>query len=431
MKSLWRVTAQLPQFPQLTGEIDTDVLIIGGGIAGILTAYFLQQSGIPYVLAEQGRICSGTTQNTTAKITAQHGLLYHKLIKHGGVDTARAYLKANESALNMYAALCQKIDCDYEARDNYVYATENPAKLAEEMNALQKIGYPAAFCQEIALPIKTVGAVKFSNQAQFHPLKFLAAIADGLHIYENTGIDELQGYSAVTAKGKIHAKQVIVTTHFPFLNKHGSYFLKLYQHRSYVLALEHAQTLDGMYVDEKKTGLSFRGYGRLLLLGGGAHRTGKNGGNWKELRAFAKEHYPHAQEKYAWAAQDCMTLDDLPYIGQYSKRTQKLYVASGFNKWGMTGAMLCAMLLRDELMGNHTVENEIFSPSRSIWKPQLFANGFEAVKNLLTPSKPRCPHLGCALKWNSAERTWDCPCHGSRFTEEGEVLENPASGNLR
>lgn len=431
MKSLWRVTAQLPQFPQLTGEIDTDVLIIGGGIAGILTAYFLQQSGIPYVLAEQGRICSGTTQNTTAKITAQHGLLYHKLIKHGGVDAARAYLKANESALNMYAALCQKIDCDYEARDNYVYATENPAKLAEEMNALQKIGYPAAFCQEIALPIKTVGAVKFSNQAQFHPLKFIAAIADGLHIYENTGIDELQGYSAVTAKGKIHAKQVIVTTHFPFLNKHGSYFLKLYQHRSYVLALEHAQTLDGMYVDEKKTGLSFRGYGRLLLLGGGAHRTGKNGGNWKELRAFAKEHYPHAQEKYAWAAQDCMTLDDLPYIGQYSKRTQKLYVASGFNKWGMTGAMLCAMLLRDELMGNHTVENEIFSPFRSIWKPQLFANGFEAVKNLLTPSKPRCPHLGCALKWNSAERTWDCPCHGSRFTEEGEVLENPASGNLR
>ena len=149
------------------------------------------------------------------------------------------------------------------------------------------------------------------------------------------------------------------------------------------------------------------------------------------MRAFAETHYPAAEEKYVWAAQDCMSLDGLPYIGRYSNRTEKLYVASGFNKWGMTGAMLCAMLLRDQILGKETEEARLFSPSRSLWKPQLFANGFEAVKNLLTPSKPRCPHLGCALKWNSAERTWDCPCHGSRFTEDGEVLENPANGNLR
>ena len=431
MESLWHTTAQLPKFPQLSGDINTDVLIIGGGIAGILTAYFLQQSGINYVLAEQGRICGGTTQNTTAKITAQHGLIYHKLIRQGGVDTARLYLQANRSALNMYTALCEKLSCDYELRDNYVFATENPQNLTAEMEALQKIGYAAEFRETCALPIKTYGAVMFPDQAQFHPLKFLAAIAKGLHIYERTRVCEMVGNTAITEHGKIRAAQVIVTTHFPFLNKHGSYFLKLYQHRSYVLALENAQALNGMYVDEKETGLSFRNYGSLLLLGGGAHRTGKQGGNWDVLRAFVREHYPQATERYAWAAQDCMSLDGLPYIGQYSKRTQKLYVASGFNKWGMTGAMLSALLLREQILENETEESRLFSPSRSILKPQLFANGFEAVKNLLTLTKPRCPHLGCALKWNNTERSWDCPCHGSRFTEDGEVLENPATDNLQ
>lgn len=431
MESLWSATAQLPEFPQLDGTKKTDVLIIGGGIAGLLTAYFLHQSGVNYLLVEQGRICDGTTKNTTAKITAQHGLIYHKLVKDNGVDAARAYLRANESALNMYTALCEKLACDYEIRDNFVYATESPVKLADEMEALQKIGYEAELCETLPLPIPTVGAVKFSNQAQFHPLKFLAAIAKGLNICENTFVREMEGNTAVTAHGKIHASCVIAATHFPFLNKHGSYYLKLYQHRSYVLALQDAQELDGMYVDEKETGFSFRNYDRLLLLGGGAHRTGKQGGNWDELRSFARKHYPAAEEKYVWAAQDCMSLDGLPYIGQYSKRTQRLFVASGFNKWGMTGAMLCAMLLRDQILEKETEEARLFSPSRSVWKPQLFANGYEAVKNLLTPSKPRCPHLGCALKWNSAERSWDCPCHGSRFTEDGEVLENPANGNLR
>lgn len=431
MKSIWQDTVKLPRFGQLTHNIKTDVLIIGGGIAGILSAYLLHQNGVKYVLVEKDRICYGTTRNTTAKITYQHGLNYQKVLKSGGLEAAQQYLTANKRAYEKYAQLCKNIDCDYERKDNYVYSTDDCKKLEKEMDALRRIGYDAELCERTNIPIQIVGAVKFPDQAQFHPLKFIAAITGGLNIYENTFVREMIGNTAVTDRGNIIADRVIAATHFPFINKHGSYFMKLYQHRSYVIALENAQDVGGMYVDERRTGLSFRNYGSLLLLGGGGHRTGHKGGNWKELRTFARRTYPRAIEGYHWAAQDCMSLDDVPYIGQYSKRTQDFYVASGFNKWGMTGAMTAAMILTDMILGRRNDCAEVFDPSRSILKPRLLVNGFEATKNLLTISKKRCPHLGCALKWNRAERTWDCPCHGSRFAENGKVLDNPANGNLR
>lgn len=430
MESVWQA-AKLPEFPQLKEDIYTDVLIIGGGIAGILTAYMLHQDGIKYVLIEKGRICSGTTQNTTAKLTVQHGLIYHKILKSGGVETAQKYLRANAAALKQYARMCQDIDCDYQVKDSYVYTTEDRKKLEEEVEALHRIGCHAELCESLSLPVETAGAVKLSEQAQFHPLKFIAAVAGELHIYENTFAREMIGNTVVTDHGKIHADKVIAATHFPFNNKHGAYFLKLYQHRSYVIALQNAQSVDGMYVDEDQSGFSFRNYGELLLLGGGGHRTGKKGGDWSVLRKFAGEHYPRAEEKYFWAAQDCMSLDGIPYIGQYSKKTPCFYVAGGFNKWGMTGAMVSAMLLSDMVLGKTNGLADAFDPSRSILKPQLFVNGFESAKNLLTISEKRCPHLGCALKWNPAERSWDCPCHGSRFSESGEVLDNPANGDLK
>ena len=415
----------------MKNDIKTDVLIIGGGIAGIMTAYFLQEKGVPYVLAEKDRICGGTTGNTTAKITFQHGLIYDKILRGEGVEKAKAYLQANCKAFEKYAELCKNIDCDYEIKDNYVYSLNDRKKLENEMNALSKIGYDAVFAERLPLPINVAGAVCFKNQAQFHPLKFLFSIAKDLNIYEHTFVREMIGTTAVTSGGKIHADKVIVTTHFPFINKHGSYFLKLYQHRSYVIALGNAPNVDGMYVDECKTGYSFRNYNNLLLLGGGGHRTGKNGGNWNELRRFKEKYYPNATEKYFWAAQDCISLDSMPYIGRYSKSTPNLYTASGFNKWGMTGAMLSAMLLSDMVCGIRNDFEEVFSPSRNIIKPRLFINGFEAAKNLITPTKKRCPHLGCALKWNPAEHSWDCACHGSRFSENGKVLDNPANGDLR
>lgn len=430
MRSLWKATVSLPEFPELVGDVRTDVLIVGGGIAGILTAYLLHEKGVKYVLVEKERICSGTTGNTTAKITFQHGLIYDKILKSDGTEAARKYLAANRAAFDKYAELCGKTDCDYEIKDNYVYSTDDRRKLEKEVEALEKIGYIADLCENVPLPVKTVGAVKFPDQAQFNPLKFLSSVAEGLNIYENTFVREMRGNTAVTDKGKIHADTVIAATHFPFINKHGSYFLKLYQHRSYVIALENAQDVNGMYVDECDTGLSFRNYEGLLLLGGGGHRTGKKGGNWAELRAFAAKKYPDSREKHFWATQDCMSLDGIPYIGRYSAKTHGFYVASGFNKWGMTGSMTAAMLLSDMILGKRNGFASVFDPSRSIVKPQLFINGAEAVCNLLTPSKKRCPHLGCALKWNEAERSWDCPCHGSRFTEHGRVLDNPANGDL-
>ena len=334
MNSIWTESVEMPHFESLEGNVKTDVLIIGGGITGLLCAYFLHQQGVDYLLAEGRTICSGVTKNTTAKITAQHGLIYADLLK--------------------------------------------------------KVG---------------------------------------LNIYEHTFVTKLSENTALTEKARITFQRIIFATHFPIDNKHGLYFLKMYQHRSYVIALMNAAPVKEMYVDEDKKGMSFRNYGELLLVGGGSHRTGKCGGDWQELREYAQKHYPQAEERYYWAAQDCMPLDNVPYIGLYSKTMSQCYVATGYHKWGMTSAMAAAMILTDQIMGKENPYKEVFCPSRSMWKPQLFVNGTEAMVNLLTPTTKRCPHLGCALKWNAAERSWDCPCHGSRFDEDGGLIDNPANGD--
>ncbi len=427
MKSIWAETATHAPFDTLSESIQTDVLIIGGGMAGVLCAYMLQNAGIDCVLVEATRIGGGITQDTTAKITLQHGLLYNALIKRFGQEKAQLYLQAQQEACAAYAHLCQDMDCDYEKQDAYVYSLDDRARIEQEVAALNRLGLPAAFCDSIPLPFRVAGAVRVKDQAQFHPLKFLYTIAKGLRLYENTKVLELMPHKAITTGGEITCQSMIVATHFPMLNKHGSYSLKLYQHRSYVVALDGAQNLNGMFVDESKTGLSFRNYRNQLLLGGGGHRTGKQGGNWQELEAFAQAHYPTATITSKWATQDCMTLDDVPYIGRYSKRTPDVYVATGFNKWGMSSSMVAARLLCDLVQGKKNDYTAVFDPSRSMLHPQLAVNAFESITGLLTPTVPRCPHLGCALKYNRAEHSWDCPCHGSRFTESGKLINNPAT----
>jgi len=205
----------------------------------------------------------------------------------------------------------------------------------------------------------------------------------------------------------------------------------MYQQRSYVLALEGAPAVREMYMAAEEDGFSFRGYGDLLLLGGGGHRTGKAGEGWKPLEELAREAYPKSKTVYRWATQDCITLDDVPYIGQYSKAAPNLFVTTGFNKWGMSASMAAAMLLTDLVLGKDNAYERIFSPSRTVLRPRLAANILESTGNLLRPTVPRCPHLGCALRWNPRERSWDCPCHGSRFSEKGELLNNPATGNMK
>ncbi|MDD6276027.1 MAG: FAD-dependent oxidoreductase [Clostridia bacterium] len=431
MESIWNNPVKLPDFKALDRDIKTDVLIIGGGIAGLLCLNRLSTLGVDCMLVEADTICSGITQNTTAKITIQHGLVYNELIKKFGIEKASAYLNANKEALYEYRKLCKKIDCDFEEKDSYVYSTKNPKKLEKELNALDKLNFKADFIDNAPLPVDTVGAIKFRNQAQFNPLKFIAAISDGMNIYEHTKVREIKGNTALTGKFKIEAEKIIIATHFPFINKHGLYFLKMYQHRSYVLALENAEKINGMYVDEDEKGMSFRNYGDYLLVGGGGHQTGKKGGNWRELREFLHIHYPDSKEIAHWATQDCMTLDSVPYIGKYSENTDNLFVATGFNKWGMTSSMVSAIVLSDLVRDKISPYGELFDPSRSILHPQLILNAFTVIGNLLYPTVKRCPHLGCALKWNPVEHTWDCPCHGSRFEENGNLIDNPATGDMK
>ena len=430
-KSLWKDGVQLETFEALKGERKTDVLIIGGGLCGLLCAYFLKNAGVDCAVVEAEKIAGGVSGNTTAKITALHGLIYSDLIQKLGFEAAEKYLFANQQAIEEFEKMAGKAEFDFVKLPAYTYSLKNKEKIEREFSALQRLGANVEMKYKSPLPISFAAAVGMPEQAQFHPLKFVRHICKDLQIYENTRITEFTPRYALFDGGKIKAEKIIVATHFPFLNKHGLYFLKLYQHRSYVLALENAQKLDGMYVDEAQKGLSFRNYENFLLLGGGGGRTGKPCGNWEELQRFQEKYYPGSKIKYRWAAQDCMSLDKRPFIGQYSPITPNLYVASGFHKWGMTSSMVAAKLLTKKILGENCDYGDVFAPDRSIWKPQLFVNGFETLTNFLYPTTRRCPHLGCALKWNKYEHSWDCSCHGSRFTPEGKVTDNPANGDLK
>lgn len=428
MQSFWSSTNCT--FPALRGDIKTDVLIIGGGIAGVLTAYTLQQSGVDCVLVEQDVICSKTTANTTAKITAQHGFIYFNLIQRFGKEKARLYYDANNQALQRFKELCKDIECDFEEKSSYVYSSSSAKKVEKELKALSALNVPAQYVKDLPLPVETKGAVMLKGQAQFNPVKFVQHLAKNLTIYEQTRAVEFEPGRVRTDNGRIFANKIIFATHFPFWNKKGLYFMKMFQHRSYVVALKNAPYINGMYLDDDSKGLSFRNYKDYLLLGGGAHRTGEKGGGWKELEKVASEKFANSEITHKWATQDCMTLDGVPYIGRYSSTTQDVYVATGFNKWGMTSAMVASNLLCDAVCGKKSPYAQVFNPSRTILRPQLFINLLKTAVNLVTPTVPRCTHLGCALKYNKQERSWDCCCHGSRFSEDKQVLDNPAMKDL-
>lgn len=430
LNSLWIATAEKPDFPSLEGELKTDVVIVGGGLAGVLCLKELTDRGVDCVLLEAKTIGSGITENTTAKITFQHGIIYDKLIKTVGRDKAYQYLAANRKALEKFCGMSEAFPCDFEEKDAYVYSAADRRKIENETQAYESLGVRAEFVSDIPLPVECVGAVKISSQAQFHPLKFLFSVAKKLKIYENSKVIEFMPKKVRCLKGSVTAEKIIVATHFPIINKHGLYPLKLYQHRSYVVAAKNASDVNGMYLEDKENGLSFRNYKNYLLIGSGGHRTGSKSEGWKAAEEFCAHNFPDSIIDYRFATQDCISLDSIPYIGKYSENSEGIYVATGFNKWGMTSSMVAADILSDMITDVKNPNAEVFSSTRSVFHPKLLENMLHSVIGLVTLTAPRCPHLGCALKYNKQEHSWDCPCHGSRFTENGELIDNPATDDL-
>ena len=439
MESIWGMDGW-EERPSLQKDLSVDTVVIGGGIAGILTAWLLQQRGVETVLLEASRLCGGQTGRTTAKITLQHGLLYHKLMQKEGKEKAGLYVQANRAAIRRYREIMEEegIDCQFRNCNSYLYTRKEGDALYREEEAAKSLGICAQYVERTELPFQVKGALCFYDQAVFQPLQFLHRWAESLTIYENTRVLTVEGHEVRTQGPRVEAKHIVFATHYPFINVPGFYFLRMHQERSYVLALQNTGQMDHIYYGIDEDGLSFRKSGDILLLGGGNHRTGENkgGGKYRDLRLAAGRLFQAAREVAHWSAQDCMSVDDIPYIGRYSAQYPYWYVATGFCKWGMTGSMTAAMLICDLITAGKSRYEEVFTPHRLNLQAsagKLAQEGLESAKGLgkgVFTAAPRCPHMGCALEWNPDELSWDCPCHGSRFDSRGKLLDNPAQADL-
>lgn len=454
MESIWKHNLEMPQKNELPKNMQVNTLVIGAGMTGVLTAYFLQKKGIEVTVVEAKSIASGQTQNTTAKITSQHDLFYDKFIKKAGRKRAKFYATANEEAIRLYKQIIEeeKIDCDFEEKPAYLYTTNASQieTLKNEARAAKSLGIDATFIEGnkiTELPFKVEGAVCFEKQAQFHPLKFIRHLAEKLVIYENTKVLSVNAHIVTTNKGKIQAENIVFATHYPITNVPGFYFLRQHQERSYVVALKGVKELNGMYYGIDEGGLSFRSRGDTLLLGGGNHRTGKCmhdsiGNNdsiigYSYLRRMASKYYKSQEEITVWSAQDCMPHDEISFIGKYSAFRPYWYVATGFKKWGMTSSMVSAMILSSRICEEKSMYEKTFSPQRFLVKAGIknfFIDLLESIKGLskglFSKKEKRCSHMGCRLNWNNEEDSFDCPCHGSRYSKEGSLLDNPAQMDL-
>lgn len=446
MESIWMAETEIRKRETLPGDMEVPVVIMGAGLAGVLTGYYLKQAGIKTVILEADRIGGGQTKNTTAKISSQHGLIYAGLIRTFGFKMAEHYARLNEAAIEEYERLIheKEIDCDFVRCPACLYSTVDETLLKRETEAAKALGIGASFGRECELPFPVAGVARFERQARFQPLKFLAKIAEEVEIYERTKVLKVEDKRVETERGCVAAEHIVFATHFPFINMPGYYFARMYQERSYVVALEGAKNPEGMYLGIDKDGFSFRSQGDILLLGGGGHRTGLKRREciYGMLRDKACEFYPGCHEVAQWSAQDCMTLDGIPYIGRFSGRKARWYVATGFGKWGMTTAMAGARILTALITGKSCPEGDIFSPQRRFTAraaKELAVHGAHTAKGLakhLLPSGsdkviPNCPHMGCRLEWNAEEKSYDCPCHGSRFDREGRLLDDPAQTDCR
>ena len=446
MKSLWSTTVRLPEKESLQADIKVQNLVIGAGMAGVLIAYLLQEKGQEVIVLEAKEIASGQTKNTTAKITSQHGCLYYDMMKNTDAERAKGYAQANEAAIQLYKEIITKegIACHFEELPSFLYSQkeEGTQRLKREEKAAKALGIQAEYIRGDKvddLPFGVMGALKFEGQAQFHPLEFIQGIAKKLTIYEHTNVLEVDERFVITDKHVVVADNIIFATHYPFPIVPGYYFMRQHQSRSYVIALEGEGVptrLGGMYYGIDRDGLSFRHAEGKLLVGGGSHRTGKDikkECKTDSVRKQIKRYYPKGVEVANWAAQDCMPHDGIPFIGRFSMKHENWYVATGFQKWGMSTAMVSAMIISDLIVGVENAYSKVFSPQRLLVRAgfrNFLVDVWESIIGLgsgvFVPKNHRCTHMGCALVWNEEEESWDCPCHGSRYTNEGVLIDNPA-----
>lgn len=486
-ESFWISSTPETNYPALTDDLKVDVVIIGGGMTGISSAYLLAEEGLKVALLEADRILLGTTAHTTAKLTSQHGLIYAQTKQQMGAEKAKQYAEANETAIKFVADLIdeKKIECDFSWQSAYVYTQSDDyiQKLQDEQIVASELGIKAYYQNELALPITIKGALRFDNQAQFHPRKYLLALATmigekGGSIFEQSRVVDIQGegpYSVVTDDGKkVTARVVIMASHYPCHNFPGLYFTRLYQERAYAVVAKAKEAFPGgMYINAETPTRSLRSLptpdGERILIVGEKHKVGHGrdlSQHYNNLMDFAHELFTVEDFPYRWSTQDCTTLDDIPYVGQMTTDRPNLYIATGYRKWGMTNSTVAGLILRDLIVKGESPWQEVYNPSRfnvasavnfivqnadvgvnfisgkvKPTKDDISVNPGDAVQadveghragvykdcnNKLHVVDTTCTHLGCEVQWNDAELSWDCPCHGSRFNVDGKIVEGPA-----
>lgn len=489
-ESIWIDTGpRQPELPQLDGSAHADVAVIGGGIVGLTTALLLQEAGRKVVLLEAGRLARGVSGYTTAKVSSQHGLIYAKLTSKHGADAARTYGHANEAALAWIAERVERdgIDCDFRRQPSYAYVSSESKRqqVEDEARAAVAAGLPASLTDSTPLPYPVAAAVRFDDQAEFHPRKYLLALAErltgaGTALYERSHAVEVDADDDVvtvkTPGGRVTAGHAVVASHYPFLDRSLS-FARVSPQRSYAIACRIAGSPPaGMHISGDSPTRSIRaipvGDEELLMVGGEGHKTGTGGDTerrYQALEQFAREHWDVESVAYRWSSQDGSTLDGMPYVGRLTPRSDRVLMATGFAKWGITGGTAAAHVLADLLAGRESTAAKLFDPWRKTARAsavklleenahvaarfvgdRLTKPGGREIDDLqpgegdvvrhdgekvaayrdehgaLVAVSPRCTHLGCQVDWNRAERSWDCPCHGSRFAPDGRVLEGPA-----
>ncbi len=493
--SYWVKSTKKTNYPEISENMDTDVLIIGGGITGIVTAYMLSNSGLNICLVDADRMAMGVTANTTAKITSQHGLLYDYLLNSFGFETAKGYLDSNQEAIKTISDIIKKenIDCDFVSQDSYVYTCDksNVTKIVDEVSAVTSLGLNAEYVTKTPLPFPIEAAIKFPGQAQFHPRKYLLSLLpilekSGVNIFENSKVVDIKHikdkYEVYVNEYKITAKYLVMASHYPIKNFPGMYFIKMYQDSSYAVGVElENDVFDGMYISCDEPVTSFRNTmqdngKKLLIVGGSSHKTGATDvdieSSYKNIENYIKSIYPKAKIKYRWMTEDCVSLDKIPYIGEFSKFLPNMYVATGYKKWGMTTSHVAAKIISDKILGNENSYENIYTATRlepiknskefgNILKQSAYSlaiNKFSAPiisyeelendsggvvdykgkklgiykdkKGKMFAIVPYCKHLGCELSWNNLEKTWDCPCHGSRYDYMGKIITEPTTEDL-